>query len=268
MKLYEHAEKALRCGDIDLKLAQVDTLYRGWQLRQIKFDDAYPVCHIPTPGRPDRPVLVHPSKVEKRKLGTAEGRAVLIHAIAHIEFNAINLALDAVYRFRGLPMDYYGDWLRVAYEEAYHFRLLRDRLTVLGFQYGDFTAHDGLWTMAVKTADDPLARMALVPRILEARGLDVTPGIQAKLRVVGDTETADILDIILRDEIGHVAIGNCWYRHLCALRGLDVIETFKTLYRERGGPGIFGELNWSARVQAGFDEAELALLKTLAIGVG
>lgn len=170
MRLYEQAGQALLCRDIDAKLAQTDALHRGWRLGRVELEDDCSVHPVDNPGRPERPLLVHPSKVERRKLGSVEGRAVLIYDIAHIEFNAVNLVLDAVHRFRGLPPDYYGDWLRVAQEEASHFRLLRSRLTALGFQYGDFTAHDGLWAMAVKTADDPLAQMALVPRIPEARG--------------------------------------------------------------------------------------------------
>ena len=160
-------------------------------------------------------------EVPRRSPFTPEGRAALLHAIAHIEFNAINLALDAAWRFAGMPRAYYLDWLRVAREEALHFRLLREHLRSLGHDYGDFDAHDGLWAMAEKTRDDVLARMALVPRTLEARGLDATPPMQAKLRRAGDARAVEILDIILRDEIGHVAIGNRWYRWLCARDGLD-----------------------------------------------
>ena len=165
----------------------------------------------PLPGRPARPALVHPAKVPKRATSTIEGRAALLHAICHIEFNAINLALDAVWRFAGMPEAFYRDWLRVAAEEARHFKLLHAHLATLGYAYGDFDAHDGLWLMCEKTAHDIIARMALVPRTLEARGLDATPQIQQRLRGANTPDAlaaVAILDIILAEEIGHVAIGN------------------------------------------------------------
>ena len=144
------------------------------------------ISTIEIPGRPDRPVLVDPGEVPRRRLGSTAGRAALVHAIAHIEFNAINLALDAAYRFRGMPRKYYSDWISVAVDEARHFRMLQSRLRQMGQEYGDSPAHNGLWEMAVKTADSCLVRMALVPRVLEARGLDVTPGMMERLRSAGD----------------------------------------------------------------------------------
>lgn len=213
------------------------------------------------PGRPPRPRLVPPAQVPQRSPFTAEGRAALLHAIAHIEFNAINLALDACWRFAGLPEDFYRDWLRVAAEEARHFRLLAGHLATLGRAYGDFNAHDGLWAMAEKTAADPLARMALVPRTLEARGLDVTPAMQARLAQAGDLRAVEILDVILAEEIGHVAIGNRWYRWLCARDGLDPLATYARLAATHGAPRLKGPFNTAARRAAGFDEAELAALE-------
>jgi len=212
------------------------------------------------PGRPPRPVMVAPKDVPQRSLGSVEGRAALLHALAHIEFNAINLALDAIWRFAGMPAQFYVDWLKVAKEEAYHFRLLRDRLTALGYAYGDFPAHNGLWEMAEKTRGDVLARLALVPRTLEARGLDASPPIRAKLASAGDHESAAILDIILRDEIGHVAIGNHWYRHVCSERNLDPIATYARLAAEHGAPRLRGPFNLEARRSAGFEQAELDAL--------
>lgn len=212
------------------------------------------------PGRPERPLLVHPSQLKNRAVGTLEGRAALIHSLAHIEANAINLALDLVWRFDGMPVQFYADWLQVAREEALHFQLLHDHLQTLGFAYGDFPAHDGLWEMAEKTRHDLLARLALVPRTLEARGLDVTPAIQNKLISVGDRAGAAILDVILHDEIGHVAIGNRWYRHLCHSRQLDPIQTYAALAATYGARALQGPFNLAARRAAGFDEAELALL--------
>ncbi len=213
------------------------------------------------PGRPPRPPMVAPKDVPQRSLGSADGRAALLHALAHIEFNAINLALDAVWRFAGLPEAFYRDWLKVAIEEAYHFRLLRDRLASLGHAYGDFPAHNGLWEMAEKTKDDVLARLALVPRTLEARGLDASPPIRAKLAAAGDHDSAAILDIILRDEIGHVAIGNRWYRHVCGQRGLDPVATYARLATTHGAPRLRGPFNLEARRAAGFEQAELDALQ-------
>ncbi len=213
------------------------------------------------PGRPPRPELQPPKRVLQRSPATPEGRAALVHAIAHIEFNAINLALDACWRFTDLPTDYYRDWLQVAGEEALHFQLLREHLTSLGHDYGDFPAHDGLWAMTARTAHDPLARMALVPRTLEARGLDATPPLQRKFAQAGDTRAVEILGLILRDEIGHVAIGNRWYRWLCERAGLDPVATYPELAARYGAPRPRPPLNLAAREAAGFSAAELAYLQ-------
>ena len=211
----------------------------------------------PLPGRPARPALVPPMQVKQRSPATAAGRAALIHAIAHIEFNAINLALDAIWRFPGLPEAYYRDWLQVAGEEALHFGLLREHLRGLGHDYGDFPAHDGLWTMTAKTAHDPVARMALVPRTLEARGLDATPPLQRKFAQAGDARAVEILGVILRDEIGHVAIGNRWYRWLCERDGLDPVALYPELAERYQAPRPRPPLNFEARAAAGFVPAEL-----------
>ena len=215
------------------------------------------------PGCPARPELRSHFDVPKRSPFTTEGLAALLHAVTHIEFNAINLALDAIWRFGGMPDTYYLDWLQVAVEEAQHFSLLRAHLQTMGYDYGDFPAHTGLWDMTAKTSDDVLARMALVPRTLEARGLDATPPMQAKLRKVGTPHAlhaVEILDIILRDEIGHVAIGNHWYRYLCTQRSLEPIATYALVASQYGAPRIKGPLNLEARRHAGFDAAELLLL--------
>lgn len=212
------------------------------------------------PGRPVRPRLIEHTRMPRRSPFTPEGRAALLHAVAHIEFNAINLALDAIWRFAGMPEAFYRDWLRVAGEEAQHFSLLREHLQSLATDYGDFDAHDGLWRMTEKTAGDVTARMALVPRTLEARGLDATPPMQAKLRRAGDDRAVAILDIILRDEIGHVAIGNHWYRWCCAREGLDPMAHFTELARRHGAPRLKPPFNLDARRSAGFSEAELDLL--------
>lgn len=218
------------------------------------------------PGRPARQALVPFNALPRRSIASSQGRAVLIHALAHIEFNAINLALDVVWRFAGLPEAFYRQWITVAREEALHFELLRAHLLTLGHDYGDFPAHNGLWEMAEKTRHDPLARLALVPRTLEARGLDASPPMRARLLAAGDSAAADILDTILRDEIGHVAVGNHWYRHLCSERGLDPVATYAALAREHGAPRLRGPFNLPARRAAGFDETELAWLQNGAPG--
>ncbi len=219
-----------------------------------------PPAPIRMPGRPDTPRLVHPRDLPRRGFGSSEGRAAFIHAVAHIEFNAIDLAWDAVYRFRGLPEAYYADWVSVANDEARHFSMLRARLRQLGHDYGDFDAHNGLWEMAEKTAHDGLARMALVPRVLEARGLDVTPGMIVKLRGLGDDTTADILELILREEIGHVAAGSRWYRWHCERSGVDPRMRFRALLQEYATGVLRKPFNFEARRQAGFDAEELESL--------
>ena len=217
------------------------------------------------PGRPERPHLVSATQVPARPPFTPEGRAALLHAICHIEFNAINLALDAVWRFADMPAAFYRDWLQVAGEEALHFTLLRTHLESLGSRYGDFDAHDGLWTMCHKTRHDIVARMALVPRTLEARGLDATPLIQDKLTRAGDLRAVEILDIILRDEVGHVRIGNYWFTTLCDARGLDPLETFRTLLGQYHVALLRGEMNRPARLAAGFTEFELSMLEDFSV---
>lgn len=249
-------------ADCNGKVQQAQALYAAWLRNELKPEEGWPVEVIEEPGRPLRPELVPPLDVPRRKMTTPKGRAALIHALAHIEFNAINLALDAVYRFRGLPSAYYGDWLKVAAEEALHFQLLRDHLGSLGHDYGDFAAHNGLWEMAMKTAHDPLVRMALVPRVLEARGLDATPAIVEKLRSAGDDKAVAILAIIERDEIGHVAIGNRWYLHLCQERGLEPVQTFRRLLKEFDAPPLKPPFNIEARRKSGFAEAELTWLQS------
>lgn len=244
------------------KVALASTLHASVATFSIAFEATY----VPgvLPGRPARPVLVAATDVPRRSPFTAEGLAAMVHAVAHIEFNAINLALDAVWRFPGMPAAYYLDWLQVAAEESVHFGLLAAQLRDLGHAYGDFPAHDGLWNMCDRTAGDVLARMALVPRTLEARGLDASPPMQARLRQVGSPEalrTVDILEVILRDEVGHVAIGNHWYRWLCAQAGLEPVAHYQVLARQYKAPRLRPPFNDAARRRAGFSDEELALLQ-------
>ncbi|MFC5427686.1 ferritin-like domain-containing protein [Paraburkholderia denitrificans] len=256
---------ALRERDPGAKAEAVQALHalvRDGVSNGILHWDAQHEIDVPTdlPGRPARPVLVEPRQLERRSMSTPQGRVVLLHALAHIEFNAINLALDAVWRFPGLPDAFYADWLTVAAEEAFHFSLLGARLADYGHAYGDFPAHNGLWEMCERTRDDVLARMALVPRVLEARGLDAAPPIRARLKQAGDDQSAAVLDVILRDEVGHVRIGNRWFRYLCAARGLDPHAAWLTLAQQYRAPKMRGPFNFEARRSAGFDDAELDTL--------
>lgn len=254
------ALQALLCDDVATKCQLTSALSHELAI------DTCLVLPEPTPlplapGRPDTPVLVAPSQLKHRSVQSEQGRAVLLHALAHIEFNAINLALDIVWRFADMPETFYRDWLKVAREETYHFSLLQNQLRSLGHEYGDFPAHNGLWEMATKTASDILARLALVPRTLEARGLDASPAIRQKLAQAGDDNSAAVLDIILRDEIGHVAIGNHWYRFVCDKRGLDPVATYDKLAKAYNAPRLRGPFNLEARRQAGFDDIELDRLQ-------
>jgi uncharacterized ferritin-like protein (DUF455 family) len=235
----------------------------GGQAALISIAEKTPAAVLPVPGRPQRPQLIHPAQVPQRSPFKPEGLAALLHAIAHIEFNAINLALDAAWRFDGMPREFHLDWVRVASEEALHFSLLTEHLRALGFAYGDFAAHDGLWAMCEKTAGDIVARMALVPRTLEARGLDATPQIQEKLRQVGSPaalRAVEILDVILRDEVGHVAIGNHWYRWLCERERLDPVTHYGVLVQRYAAPRLRPPFNREARRRAGFSDEEMAWL--------
>ncbi|HWK70170.1 MAG TPA: ferritin-like domain-containing protein [Burkholderiaceae bacterium] len=251
--LNEPAEKAAAAGMLSADLpVSPDTLFPEPQ---------------GIPGRPGRPELVPPQKVKRRSMNSPQGRAALIHSLAHIEFNAINLALDILWRFPGMPDAFYRDWARVAREEALHFGMLRRHLESLGHAYGDMPAHDGLWEMAERTRGSLLARLALVPRTLEARGLDASPLVRSKLAEAGDHEGAAIIDIILRDEVGHVALGNTWYRHECARQGLDPVDQFKRLAAQYRAPRLRGPFNIEARLAAGFTEQELQVLHHDALGV-
>ena len=248
------------CSVIE-KTTAVTALYQAWQAGVVVLDEQAEIStDANIPGRPAKPVLVTPTTVGKRSMRTVDGRAALIHAIAHIEFNAINLALDAVWRFRDMPTEYYADWLKVAAEETYHFNLLHAHLQSMGYQYGDFSGHNSLWEMAESTSDDVLARMAIVPRTMEARGLDASPALRNKFAQIGDVAAAEILDIILRDEIGHVAIGNRWFNWLCERRHLAPMATFDHLCQQYKAPKLRPPFNLEARRMAGFSEAELALL--------
>lgn len=263
MELRQRALHVFGISNPTHKADAVQTLWREYPT--LALDPHTIFSPPPYPGRPDQPVLVKPQDVPRRSPFTPEGHAALVHAIAHIEFNAINLALDAIWRFAEMPANYYHDWMRVAQEEAKHFLLLRTHLQEQGYDYGDFVAHDGLWTMCTATQHDVTARMALVPRTLEARGLDATPIIQAKLRKVATPQAlaaVAILDVILQEEVGHVAIGNHWYRWLCEREGRDPVRFYTEAADRHNAPKLKPPFNLPARRQAGFTEAEINILPT------
>lgn len=257
---FDSVQQALLENDPQAKTTQVNSLYVDLLADKLELHQQESIASINIPGRPEQPQLVHPSQVARRKLNTQQGRVALVHAICHIEFNAINLALDACYRFQNMPKQYYVDWMRVAAEESKHFLLLQNRLSQLNSYYGALNAHNGLWEMAVKTKNNVVERMALVPRVLEARGLDVTPGMIERLQSVGDQDTVEILNIILAEEIGHVEIGTRWFRYACEQQQLDSEITFINLLKQYQVSVGNGPLHMDARLQAGFSQLELQAL--------
>jgi uncharacterized ferritin-like protein (DUF455 family) len=261
--IFERTAECLAISSPGEKCQAVSDLWLAVEAGNFEFDPHTPVIPIGVAGHPPKPELVAPSQLQRRRLGSEKGRAALVHAITHIEFNAINLALDAAYRFRDLPSQFYTDWISVAAEEARHFQLLSTRLQSLGFSYGDFPAHNGLWEMAQRTADDCMKRMALVPRVLEARGLDVTPGMIERLKTVDDYETVRVLEIILEEEVRHVEIGSHWFRVCCDQRGLEPEATFLGLLKEYFGGSLRGPFNIPARMQAGFTQREMDAIASI-----
>lgn len=260
---FQQVYRCLIAKNLTDKLQQLDALIVAWSENAVDMTPTGKIERIADPGRPDRPELVPPKDLVRRRLGSPEGHAALMHAIAHIEFNAVNLALDALYRFQTMPRDYYADWLAVATEEAYHFQMIREHLSRLGYDYGDFPAHNGLWLTTYETDHDPLVRMAMVPRTLEARGLDVTPDMIKRLRAIGDQRGVEILKILLRDEIGHVAVGTRWFRYLCEQQGRNPFETFQAILQQYFHGDIRGPFNYEARAEAGFSAEEIAWLKAM-----
>jgi uncharacterized ferritin-like protein (DUF455 family) len=269
LELREAALAILANTDPQSKVAQLFSLYDEYLAQRIainasnNFAGNFTSQDTELPGRPAKPELVAPKFVPKRKMDTVEGRAILWHSLAHIEFNAMNLALDAIWRFSNMPQAYYEDWLKVAKEESYHFSLINAHLQSFGFSYGDFPAHNSLWEMVERTSDSVIARMALVPRTMEARGLDAVPEIRDRFKQIQDERAVEILEIILHDEIGHVLIGNRWFNFLCANENLSPIATYRELAEKYRAPTLRGPFNFEARGQAGFTSEELELLESL-----
>lgn len=255
--LFDAAYNCIIASEPNEKTSLTRTIMQAWHNQTLPLTTSTTPQPIIMPGLPPTLRLVPPQQVPHRKLTTSFGQAALLHALAHIEFNAINLAWDAVYRFRGLPVSFYEDWIQVAVEEALHFDLLHEELQKLGYHYGDLTAHNGLWEMALQTADDVMLRMALVPRLLEARGLDAMPPMIAKVKAQGWLKLVEILEVILRDEIGHVAVGSRWFRYCCQQQGLEPEKTFSRLVTEHFKGTIKLPLNTEARLAGGFSQQEL-----------
>ncbi len=255
--LFNVARACLRSGSPKQKIALTRQAALDFGQGRLPIRHGDVVEPIGDPGRPSKPQLVDARQLPRRGLGSVGGRAALMHAVAHIEFNAINLAWDAVYRFRDMPDAYYRDWVVVASDEARHFGMVCERLEALGFSYGDFDAHNGLWDMAVRTAGSCLERMALVPRVLEARGLDVTPAMIERLRQVGDMKSVTLLGVILDEEVAHVAAGTRWFHWCCERAGVEPDVTFNQLVETHLHGGVKGPFNVEARLAAGFSRAEL-----------
>ncbi len=262
--LFDAAYRCITADEPTKKIQLTQTTAQAWQTGKLNLNPDQPIKVIVTPGQPSTLRLVPPKALPRRNLTTLTGQVAFLHALIHIEFNAINLAWDAVYRFRDLPNAFYDDWVKVAGEEAYHFGLLHEQLQQLGYRYGDLNAHNGLWEMAIKTAHDVLARMALVPRVLEARGLDIMPTLITKVQSQGLSDWVTILQIILHDEIGHVAIGSRWFSYCCQERNLNPQTTFQSLIIQHFNGRVKTPFNVEARLAAGFTQQDLTILAELA----
>lgn len=261
--LFDLAYRCLKAECVEDKLRLSEEAGEAWKAGLLHHKASEQPRDVKQAGHPAKPQLVDPKKLERRGLGNKRAKAVMIHAITHIEFNAINLAWDAVHRFQDLPEAYYSDWIQVALDEVYHFRLLQKRLQASGYEYGDFPAHNGLWDLACSTADDPLVRMALIPRMMEAHGLDVTPGIIRRFEAVGDVETVKALQVILQEEVGHVVAGSRWFHYLCQQRGLAPEPTYFALLDKYTTREMRGPLNREARLAAGFSLSEIERLASV-----
>jgi uncharacterized ferritin-like protein (DUF455 family) len=258
MELRAHCLKALASTDLNKKLNQVKVIYESFKSHQMTIDSKVDIQHTyHLPGAPLTPQIVPPRLVEKRSTSTEQGKLIFVHALAHIEFSAINLALDIIWRFKDLPDQFYSDWLQIAYEEHLHFNLLNDYLKKFDLSYGSFNAHNSLWEMADRTRHDLIHRLALIPRTMEARGLDVTPPIIEKFKQQKDDDIAAILQIIFEEEIRHVSIGNIWYRWACKAQKLAPHETYKNLLKTYDIELNYEKLNKEARYKAGFLKEEL-----------
>ena len=248
------AVDVIAAADPDAKVAKTAALAAAWRAGDMVFGNAAPVQR---PGRPPRPELLSPGAMPRRSTGP-KGRIALIHALAHIELNAIDLAWDIIARFgQDMPRAFLDDWVGVADEEARHYAMLSSRLNAMGARYGDLAAHDGLWEAAMQTTGDLAARLVLVPLTLEARGVDVTPQTAAKVRRAGDEDTAAVLETIYTDEISHLAIGIRWFEFLCARDSRDPHVAYREILSAHFAGGLKGPFNLPARAQAGMPRGYL-----------
>ena len=263
MNLYQQAKNCFLSPVPEEKLQLSLQIASDWEAGVLDWQDGEAPLQLDQPGRLDKPVFVELKKIKKRGFNSIQQRASLIHALAHIELTAVNLAWDSIYRYRGLPKEYYDDWVQTGKEESQHFQLLQKSLNNMGYEYGDFPVHNELWQMAVTTADDLMARMAIVHRVLEARALDVIPFSVDKFRHLGDKHTADSLIIIANDEIGHVNAGARWFRYRCEQEKVNPDEMFFKLLKKYLKASPKGPFNYDARLKAGFNQYEMQELERL-----
>ncbi len=258
--LYEQAKACFLLASPDEKLAKTLDWVSDWKSDKLEWKIGSEPLHLNQPGRLNKPEIVAQRDLPRRRLGSVEGKASMIHALAHIELTAVNLSLDAVYRYRDMPKEYYDDWIFAAAEEATHFFALRDQLRTLGFEYGDFPAHEELWHMAINTEHDLMHRMGVVHRIFEARALDVVPLTIKKFENVGDKPMIDVLNMIANDEIGHVSAATRWFHYRCKQEKLEPDSTFLKLAKQYLHAPLKKPINADLRRQAGFSENEIKRL--------
>ncbi len=259
--IFTIAEFCLHQTDVSSKIDKTHYAKQLMNNNQLSLQSVTPVIPISETKFPENPQLLNPRKMPKRGLASKLGKIAFFHALAHIEFVAVYLAWDILYRFRGLPVQFYQQWLFIANEEAIHFSMIRKHLKAMGVDYGDLPAHQGLWDHAVDTAEDVLARLAIVPRCMEARGLDVTPFMIEKFKSQGDLKSVELLSRILKDEIGHVKIGSYWFKQFCEQAGFNHEDKYKELIEKYYVGKPKGPFNRELRIIAGFSNAEIDWLE-------
>lgn len=261
MNVIERAIACFLCKDPDEKMALTQETVRLWNEGALLVDHPRELSLFDFPGKAERPLVVLPKDVKKRKLNTTQGQACMLHALAHIEWTAVNLAWDTIIRFHPMPGEFLEDWIRTAEDEARHFIGLRDLIRDRGFDYGDFPVHDQLWQMALKTKESVVDRMGIVHRVLEARALDVVPGIAKKFEELGQSGVVSVLHAIANDEVRHVSASTRWFNYGCQVEQKEPEETFFQLLRKYMQSPLRGPFNHEARLQAGFSINELNRLE-------
>ncbi len=259
--IFTLAECCLHQTEVGPKIETTHKAIKLFEKGQLSFESFESVKPISFNKFPDKPQLLPPRDMPKRSVNSPSGKIAFFHALAHIEFVAIYLAWDILYRFRGLPNKFYQDWLRVADEEAQHFTLIRNYLLAMGSDYGELPAHSGLWEYAEETSVDVLDRLALVPRCMEARGLDITPQMIDKFKRQSDNKSVNLLTKILEDEVGHVKIGSDWFKTICEQRGINQEQKYIELIEKFYVGKPKGPFNRELRIIAGFSNAEIDWLE-------